>query len=96
MFKEENIIALLDIGSTKITCIIIRRIYLNNFEVVGISDTNAKGIKSGMIVDLGLAKLSILQSIKNVTIIPLKKVKQVYISLNSSLLISERNSIDML
>lgn len=96
MIKEKNVVSILDIGSTKITCIIVKKIYVDNFEVLGISQTVSKGIKSGVIVDLDLAKASIIKSIEAAEKIALTAVKNVFISLNSSFLISERSLADVM
>ena len=96
MRRGKNIITILDIGSSKITCIVIKKIYMNNFEVLGISENMSKGIKSGMIVNLDLAQSSIIKSIKDVEKIALVTVKNVFVSLNSSCLISERSTTDII
>ena len=95
MIRKKNIITILDIGSTKITCIVMRRIYMSHFEVLGISENISKGIKSGMIINLDLAESSIIKSIKDVEKITLLEIKNVFVSLNSSYLISERSVTDI-
>ena len=94
MIKRKNIVTILDIGTTKITCIIVRKNYTNNCEILGISQTTAKGIKSGIIINISDAKDSIIKSIESTEKIVSIKIRKVYVSLNSSFLLSKRSSIN--
>lgn len=96
MIKGKNIISILDIGSTKVTCFIVKKIYADNYEVLGMSQTASKGVKSGMIVNLEIARNSIIKSIEVAEKMASITIKNVFVSLNSSFLISERNSADIL
>ena len=44
MIKGKNIITVLDIGSSKISCFIIKKIYADNYEVLGVSQTASFGV----------------------------------------------------
>ena len=96
MIKSKNIITILDIGSTKISCFIIKKIYADNYEVLGVSQTASFGVKSGMVVDLESARNSIVKAVEIAEKMASITVKNVYVSLNSSYLISERSSADVL
>jgi cell division protein FtsA len=96
MIKGKNIISILDIGSTKITCFIVKRIYADNYEILGVSETASGGVKSGMIVNLEIAKNAIIKSVEVAEKMALVNIKSVFISLNSSFLISERSSADII
>ena len=92
MIKGKNIISIVDIGSTKITCLIVRRINTDNYKVLGMSQTITKGIKSGIVINLELAKNSITQSLEIAENMASVTVRNVFVSINSSLLISEKSS----
>jgi len=95
MIKVKNIITVLDIGSTKISCFIFKRLFADSYEVIGVFDSVSKGIKSGMIINLEAARYSIMQAVEGAAKIASVDVKNVHISLNSSFLISERSSADI-
>ncbi len=96
MIKGKNIITILDIGSAKISCFIIKKIYADNYEVLGVSQTASFGVKSGMVVDLESARNSIVKAVEIAEKMASITVRSVYVSLNSSYLISERSSADVL
>lgn len=56
---NNNIIAVLDIGSAKVVCFIARYISDGEFSVIGIGHQIAEGIKSGVIIDIKSAEESI-------------------------------------
>ena len=96
MIKGKNVIAVLDIGSSKISCFIVKKIYADNYEVLGVSQTASFGVKSGMIIDLESARNSIIKAIEIAEKIASTTIKNVFVNLNSSHLISERSSADIL
>ena len=96
MIKGKHIISILDIGSTKITCFIVKRIYADNYEILGVSQTASKGVKSGMVVNLEIAKDAIIKSVEVAEKMASVTIKNVFVSLNSSFLISERSSGDII
>ena len=96
MIKGKNVIAVLDIGSSKISCFIVKKIYADNYEVLGVSQTASLGVKSGMIIDLESARNSIIKAIEIAEKIASTTIKNVFVNLNSSHLISERSSADIL
>ena len=66
--RRPTIISVLDIGSTKISCLIARsrprdgealRRRTHSVEVLGFGSTRSRGIKSGVVVDLGEAEQAI-------------------------------------
>ena len=59
---RNNIIALLDIGNSKVVCIIIR-LGNNTCKLLGMSIHASQGFKSGMITDVALAEHSIISVI---------------------------------
>jgi len=71
--KRSALIAALDIGTSKIACLIARlkprppqdvlRKRSHSVEIIGIGHTRAKGIKSGTVVDLGEAEEAVRQAV---------------------------------
>ncbi|ABD44720.1 cell division protein FtsA [Ehrlichia chaffeensis str. Heartland] len=57
--------AVVDLGSTKIVCFIVRISHNNDFEIVGIGYKAAEGISGGAIIDIESAKCSILSCIES-------------------------------
>lgn len=61
--KSGQIIAALDIGTSKIVCLIARVDDNRGLEIIGMGHQASKGIRSGNVVDLGLAERVIGQAI---------------------------------
>lgn len=62
--SKYGIISLLDIGSTKIVCFIVRMDSAGNSEVIGIGHQSSQGFRAGNITDIKLAESSILSAIE--------------------------------
>lgn len=60
---KQPLIAALDIGTTKVTCLIARIKETGGLEVVGVGHQLAKGIKSGIITDISEAETSIVAAV---------------------------------
>ena len=71
--KRSALIAALDIGTSKIACLIARlkpqppqdvlRRRSHSVEIIGIGHTRARGIKSGSVIDLGEAEEAVRQAV---------------------------------
>lgn len=61
---EKNIIAALDIGSSKICCFIAEVKGHNNIEVIGIGHQASKGVKSGTIIDLRATETAVAHAVE--------------------------------
>jgi cell division protein FtsA len=96
MIKGKNLISILDIGSTKITCFIVKKNFSQNHEVLGAAQIASKGVRAGMIIDLAAAKECIIKVVESAEAIACETIKKIYVSLNSSFLISERDSADLI
>ena len=57
-------ISILDIGSTKVVCLVVRMDTSGNSEVIGIGHQISQGFKAGAITDIKLAETSILNTIE--------------------------------
>ena len=95
MIKSKNIFAILDIGTTKVSIIIAKRNFNNECEILSISKTTSKGIRAGTVTSLEDAERSIFNAVKLAEDEAEVRVKNVFVSLNSSFLISGRNSQDI-
>jgi cell division protein FtsA len=95
MIKRKNIFAILDIGTTKVSIIIAKRNFNNECEILSISKTTSKGIRAGTVTSLEDAERSIFNAVKLAEDEAEVRVKNVFVSLNSSFLISGRNSQDI-
>ena len=95
MIKGKNLISILDIGSTKITCFIAKRNFSQNHEILGAAQIASKGVRAGMIIDLEAAKDTIIKVVELAEDMASENIKDIYVSLNSSFLISARNSADV-
>lgn len=62
--RQQKIIAALDIGSSKVCCI-IARITRDKFEIIGYGYHASKGIKNGIITDINLATLSVCNALED-------------------------------
>ena len=54
-FAKERLIAALDVGSTKICCLIAQIDSSSRIEILGVAHQASKGVRAGTIVDLGTA-----------------------------------------
>ena len=61
---EKNIIAALDIGSSKICCFIAEVKGHNQIEVIGIGHQASKGVKSGTIIDLRATETAVAHAVE--------------------------------
>ena len=95
MIKGKNIFAVLDIGTSKISVIIVKRNFTNDCEILAMSTAESSGIRSGKVINLEAAKDSIINVIDLAENEADVRVKNVFVSLNSSFLISSRNSQDL-
>lgn len=84
MIKGRNLISVLDIGSTKITCFIAKRSLSHGYDILGTAQTASQGVKAGMIIDLEAAKDAIIKTVELAEDMAAENIKDVYVSLNSS------------
>jgi cell division protein FtsA len=63
MIQNDELIASIDIGSSKIKCL-IAKIYNNKIQILGKSIVTSKGISRGLVVNFNEAKLAVNEAIK--------------------------------
>ena len=93
---KSSIITILDICTTKVVCIIARCVSNDKFEIIGSGYTKSEGIKAGIISDIALAQQSILAAIVEAEKIAGTKVTQLYVTVPSNSLLSQRFSTEII
>lgn len=88
--QRNNVVVVLDIGDSKILCIIAKIMPEGIIEVLGYSSCSANGIKSGVIIDLKAASASIIQAVEDAESITGIRVLRVYVNIASNNLISHQ------
>ena len=88
-------IAVLDIGTMKIVCLIATLQEDGSFSVVGIGHQLAKGIKSGVITDINEAGTSITAAVHAAEQMAGVTVEEVYVSVNGVNLKSRHVSVEL-
>lgn len=88
-------IAVLDIGTTKIVCLIANALEDGEFAVTGIGHQLAKGIKSGVITDIVEAGTSVTAAVHAAEQMAGVTVEEVVVSVNGSNLKSRHVSVEL-
>jgi cell division protein FtsA len=88
MFKaKDNIVALLDLGTSKIVAIIVKLI--PNTEIIAFSYKKSAGIKAGKIVDLAKAQIAIREALEEVEKEAGIVINKIFLGLSSQNLFSK-------
>lgn len=88
-------ITVLDIGTTKIVCLIATAQENGEFTVMGVGHQLAKGVKSGVITDIGEAATSITAAVHAAEQMAGVTVEDVYVSVNGSNIKSRHVSVEL-
>lgn len=97
MIKQRyNTIAFLDVGSSKVICLIARISNNNNLEVIGVGHHISNGIKAGIITDLKAATNSIIRAVESAEKIADERVRRIYVNISSNNLLSHRIYSDLI
>ncbi|CAL7961421.1 Cell division protein FtsA [Alphaproteobacteria bacterium] len=88
--QRGNIIAVLDIGSSKIVCLIAKVSNYGKFEVIGIGHNVSYGVRAGIITDIRAVESSITQAVEAAETAAGEKIKKIYASIASNSLLSQR------
>jgi cell division protein FtsA len=94
--NKNSIVSILDFGASKVSCFIARISPHNQIQVLGIGHNIAHGIKGGRITDLKAAETSIVQAVEAAEKMSGESAKNLYVSISSNNLISERISSELL
>lgn len=93
---RHSVVSILDIGSTKVVCLIARISYAGKIEIIGIGHNGSQGIKAGRITDIKAAEISIVQAVEAAEKMAGERIKKVYLSISSNNLISQRLSAELM
>lgn len=92
--QRRNTIAILDIGSTKIFCLIAKISHLSELELLGEGRHASIGIKTGIVADLKSAMDSIIRTIEVAEKDAEVRIDKVYVSISSNNLLSHLVNIE--
>lgn len=92
IYKNQNIVACLDIGSSKILCI-IASINIDGIEILGYSHKESKGISFGAISDVKLAQKSIVNTVAEAERMAGFNVDEILIGISGSQVFSKREDV---
>ncbi len=93
---KHKTVGILDIGSSKIVCLIAKIDLLGSVQVVGIGHNVSQGLKAGRITDINAAEASIAQAIESAERMAGETIKGLYVSVSSNNLISQRMSSELM
>jgi cell division protein FtsA len=88
--QKKNIIAALDIGSTKIICMIAQLIGNGEFKVLGVGYTAAQGIKAGKVANMQSVCTCISKAVEIAEKEARVKIDRVYMSVSATHILSKR------
>ncbi len=86
--QRNNIIGILDIGSSKVVCFIARMGGHGRLEVLGIGHHVSGGVKGGGITDIKLLERSIIQAVEAAEKMAEESVQRIYVSVAPNTIIS--------
>ncbi len=92
---RENIVAALDVGSTKICCFIARVLDDGRFDVIGIGDRASRGIVEGAVVDIHAAGKAIATAITHAERMADIEIQQIYVATSGGRPASQRIRIEV-
>ncbi len=92
---RENIVAALDVGSTKICCFIARVPEEGRYDVIGIGDRASRGILEGAVVDIQAATQAIATTISHAERMAGVEVQQIYVATSGGRPASQRICVEL-
>ncbi len=81
-FNRFSTISALDIGSSKVSCLIAKVSRDNKINIVGYGYNASKGIKNGIITDIGQATLSVCNAVENAEQMANERINNVIINIS--------------
>lgn len=92
---QPGTIAVLDIGTTKIVCFVARTDGAGELEVIGIGHQLAKGIKSGVITDVGEVETSIVAAVHAAEQMAGETIENVIVSVSGTNMTSKNVAVEL-
>jgi cell division protein FtsA len=94
--QKDQIVVGLDIGTTKVACLIVRRGENGVLEVAGVGHQLAKGMKSGVITDVGEVETSIVAAVHTAEqMAGVEAVEDVVVSVGGTNIRSRQVNVDL-
>lgn len=87
--KAGRIVAVVDIGSTKVCCCIANVSEDNHFDILGVGYCVCFGIKHGMIIDMDFVSKSIAKAVESAEKAANLRIKSVYVNISGKFIKSE-------
>jgi cell division protein FtsA len=82
--SKYGIISVLDIGSTKIVCFVVRMDMAGNSEIIGIGHQISQGFRAGTITDIKLAETSILNCIETAEKMAQENIEKIIVNISGN------------
>lgn len=96
MIKLKNgIAAILDIGSSKIVCLIARVDAVKPPVILGIGHQRSQGMRAGLVVDIQAAENAILAAVHAAEKMANISIEEVVVNLSSNAIVSQRLQVDI-
>lgn len=95
MHVKPGIIAVLDIGDTKVVCFIAQVDHEGNLRILGIGHQVAKGMRAGVITDMGDVEASIVAAVHAAEQMAGETIEDVMVNLSGASLTSRSISVEM-
>lgn len=92
---KSGVITVLDVGSTKIACVIARIRSNGNIEVKGVGHHSAQGFRAGTITDIKLAETSILAALESAERMAETSIERVIVSISGTSIKSHHVNVRM-
>ncbi len=92
---RENIVAALDVGSTKICCFIARVPEEGGYDIIGIGDRASRGILEGAVVDIHAAGQAIATVVSQAERMAGVEVQQIYVATSGGRPASQRIRVEL-
>ena len=92
---RENIVAALDVGSTKICCFIARVSEEGRYDVIGIGDRESRGIVDGAVVDIHAAGEAIAAAVTQAERMAEVEVQQIHVATSGGRPASQRIRVEL-
>ena len=90
--QKSNVVAILDIGSSKIICLIAKIWGRDRYEVIGVSHKASVCMRAGVISDMQAMEKTIQQAVYEAEAIARERISGYYISISPNCLLSRRTS----
>lgn len=95
MHVKPGIIAVLDIGDTKVACFIAQVDHEGSMRIIGIGHQVAKGMRGGVITDMGEVESSIVAAVHAAEQMAGETIEDVMVNLSGTGLVSRNISVEM-